>query len=65
MVIKFNDGTPPIDVEVLLKAESIMVVRDKEGHFSLVNRAKVDESKEVEVSDESIVCNIKDLEDEE
>lgn len=40
--IIFKDDTPPINVEVLLKAESIFIVFDG-SYFYIVNASRVDE----------------------
>lgn len=66
--LKFNDGTPPIEVKVLVRAETILFCKDKEGKFSIIKRSKVDEGEpevdfvdNVEENEESIdetACNI-------
>lgn len=50
--IRFNDGHPSIDVEILVKAESIILAKDEEDHFVLIKRSKVDEAPKVDFSDE-------------
>lgn len=41
--LKFNDGTPPIEVKVLVRAETVLFCKDKDGKFSIIKRSKVDE----------------------
>lgn len=49
--LKFNDGTKPMECRILLKAESCLIVVSK-GLFYVVNRSKVDESKEPEFQED-------------
>lgn len=50
--IKFNDGHPDEDIKILVKAESVILGKDSSDHFVLIKRSKVDESKEVEFSED-------------
>lgn len=50
--IKFNDGHPDEEIKILVKAESVILGKDSSDHFVLIKRSKVDESKEVEFSED-------------
>lgn len=50
--IKFNDGHPDEEIKILVKAESVILGKDLSDHFVLIKRSKVDESKEVEFSED-------------
>lgn len=50
--IKFNDGYPDEEIKILVKAESVILGKDSSDHFVLIKRSKVDESKEVEFSED-------------
>jgi hypothetical protein len=43
-ILKFLDDTPPLKCTILLKAESILLVKDGK-YFFIVNRMRVDEDR--------------------
>lgn len=53
--IKFIDGTEPLTVNVLVKAESITFARDDQGRYYIIKNSKIDDgsnSEDVEFTDE-------------
>ena len=41
MKIEFNDGTPPMEVKVLVTAETVYAVKDAKNLYYLINRERV------------------------
>lgn len=41
MKMVFNDGTPPMEVKVLVTAETVYAVKDANNLYYLINRERV------------------------
>jgi hypothetical protein len=53
--LRFTDGTEPLTVDVLVKAESILFARDDQGRYFIIKSSKVadgDPAEEVQFTDE-------------
>lgn len=53
--LRFTDGTEPLTVDVLVKAESILFARDDQGRYFIIKGSKIadgDPAEEVQFTDE-------------